>query len=69
MILELKNMDHTTKSDSRRRFLTPKEFMLANDLARTTVYDGIRDGSILSIRISKRKMLIPEDALERKLFE
>ena len=48
-------------------FLTPKEFMARHNLARTTVYEGIRDGSIPSITISKRKILIPADALERKL--
>ena len=48
-------------------FLTPKEFMARHNLARTTVYEGIRDGSIPSITISKRKILIPADALSRKL--
>jgi excisionase family DNA binding protein len=48
------------------RFLTPKEFMVATNLSRNTVYQGLRDGSIPSVRISKRKILIPEDALERK---
>ena len=51
------------------RFLTPKEFMKEKKLPRNTVYEGIRDGSIPSIRISKRKLLIPEDALERKLAQ
>ena len=49
------------------RFLTPKEFMVAKNLSRNTVYQGLQDGSIPSVRISKRKILIPEDALERKL--
>ena len=49
------------------RFLTPKEFMVAKYLSRNTVYQGLQDGSIPSVRISKRKILIPEDALERKL--
>jgi excisionase family DNA binding protein len=49
------------------RFLTPKEFMVAVHLSRATVYKGVRDGSIPSVRISKRKILIPEDALERGL--
>ena len=49
------------------RFLTPKEFMVAENLSRNTVYQGLQDGSIPSVRISKRKILIPEDALERKL--
>ena len=39
------------------------------NLARSTVYEGIRDGSIPSVKISKRKILIPADALERKLNE
>ena len=51
------------------RFLTPKEFMVAVHLSRATVYKGVRDGSIPSVRISKRKILIPEDALERGLAE
>ncbi len=52
---------------SNHTFLTPKEFMEKYKLARSTVYEGIRDGSIPSVRISKRKILIPADALERKL--
>ena len=54
-------------SAARTRFLTPKQFMVATNLPRNTVYEGIKDGTIPSIRISKRKILIPEDALERKL--
>lgn len=49
------------------RFLTPKQFMERVKLSRTTVYEGIRDGSIPSVTISRRKILIPEDALERQL--
>jgi len=30
-------------------------------------YEGIKNGTIPSVRISKRKILIPEDALERLL--
>ena len=52
---------------AQTRFLTPKEFMAARNLPRNTVYEGIKDGTIPSIRISKRKILIPEDALERLL--
>ena len=51
------------------QFLTPKQFMEQTHLSRNTVYEGIRDGSIPSIRISKRKILIPEDALDRRLAE
>lgn len=49
------------------RYMTPKQFIHENDLSRNTVYNGLADGSIPSIRISKRKILIPEDALERML--
>ena len=49
-------------------FLTPKQFMEASNLPRNTVYEGIKDGTIPSIRISKRKILIPSDALDQ-LFE
>ena len=49
------------------RYLTPKEFMQEKKLPRNTVYTGLADGSIPSIRISKRKILIPEDALDRML--
>ena len=48
-------------------FLTPKEFGAAVNLSLATVYRGVHDGSIPSVRISKRKILIPEDALERGL--
>ena len=51
------------------RFMTPKEFMKEKNLPRNTVYEGVRDGSIPSIRISRRKILIPEDALERRLAQ
>ena len=51
------------------KFLTPKQFMEQTHLSRNTVYEGIRDGSIPSVRISKKKILIPADALERKLAE
>ena len=54
-------------SGSPRRFLTPREFMEKTGLPRNTVYSGIRDGSIPSVKISKRKILVPEDALEIKL--
>jgi len=54
---------------SLTHFLTPKEFMAATNLPRNTVYEGIKDGTIPSIRISKRKILIPEDALDRRLAE
>ena len=50
-------------------FLTPKQFMAATNLPRNTVYQGLSDGSIPSIRISKRKILIPANALERRLAE
>ena len=50
-----------------RQFLTPKEFMIAKNLSRNTVYEGIKDGTIPSIRISKRKILVPVDAFERIL--
>ena len=36
------------------KFLTPKQFMEQTHLSRNTVYEGIRDGSIPSICISKR---------------
>jgi excisionase family DNA binding protein len=55
------------KQDSGTRFITPREFIERTDLPRNTVYTGLADGSIPSIRISKRKILIPEDALERML--
>ncbi|MCH7620715.1 MAG: helix-turn-helix domain-containing protein [Chloroflexi bacterium] len=51
------------------KFLTPKQFMDQTHLSRNTVYEGIKDGSIPSIRISKRKILIPADALDRRLTE
>ena len=51
------------------RFMTPKEFMKEKNLPRNTVYEGVRDGSIPAIRITRRKILIPEDALERRLAE
>lgn len=51
----------------KRRFLTPKQFMQETELSRNTVYSGIRDGSIPPVRISKKKILIPEDALDRLL--
>jgi hypothetical protein len=54
-------------SNQTSHFLTPKEFMVAKNLSRNTVYYGLRNGSIPSVRLSKRKILIPEDALERKL--
>ena len=50
-------------------FITPKEFGAAVGLSLATVYKGVRDGSIPSVRISKRKILIPENALERRLAE
>ena len=49
------------------RYLTPKQFIDEKGIPRNTVYTGIADGSIPSIRISKRKLLIPEDALDRML--
>ena len=49
------------------RFVTPKQFMADKGLPRNTVYEGIKDGTIPSIRISKRKILIPIDAFERML--
>ena len=55
-------MTHT-----QTRFITPKEFIERTDLPRNTVYLGLKDGSIPSVRISKRKILIPEDALDRML--
>ena len=57
----------TKSTTSVTRFLSPKEFMKVTKLPRNTVYEGIRDRSIPSIRISKRKILIPEDALDRVL--
>ena len=51
------------------RFITPKEFIEKTDLPRNTVYIAIKDGSIPSVRISKRKILIPEDALDRLLAD
>ncbi len=50
-------------------FLTPKEFVIATGIPRNTIYKGIRDGSIPSICIGKRKILIPSDALDRILAE
>ena len=61
-------MDQTPKLQTHQ-FLTPKQFMERHNLSRTTVYGGIRDGSIPSVTISKRKILIPSDALDRKLAE
>ena len=58
-----------TPTMAQPHFLTPKQFMAATNLPRNTVYEGIKDGTIPSIRISKRKILIPEDALERRLAE
>ncbi len=52
---------------SPKRFITPGEFIERTGLSRNTVYQGIKDGSIPSVRISKRKLLVPEDALEMKL--
>jgi excisionase family DNA binding protein len=52
---------------SPRNFLTPREFWERHRLSRSTVYEGLRNGSIPSIRIAKKKILIPEDALEQKL--
>ena len=56
-----------TKGNRTRRYLTPKEFMLENNLSRTTVYEAISKNSIPFIRISRRKILIPEDALDQLL--
>ena len=49
------------------KFLSPKEFSKVKGLCLTTVYEALRDGSIPSIRISKQKILIPEDVFERKM--
>jgi len=54
-------------TQEKTRYLTPKEFIKEMKLPRNTVYTGLADGSIPSIRISKRKILIPEDALDRML--
>ena len=58
---------NTKMAQTGPRYLTPKQFIDEKDLPRNTVYTGLADGSIPSIRISKRKILIPEDALERML--
>ena len=52
---------------AKRKFVSVREFIEANHLSRNTVYQGIRDGTIPSIRISKKKILVPIDALERIL--
>jgi len=62
---EVHLMDEFTPTQTK--FLTPKQFMEARNLTRNTVYEGIKNGTIPSVRISKRKILIPEDALERLL--
>ena len=49
------------------RFITPREFIERTGLPRNTIYNGLKDGSIPSVRISKRKLLVPEDALDRLL--
>ena len=41
--------------------------MKENNLSRTTVYEAISNKSIPFIHISKRKILIPEDALDQLL--
>ena len=48
------------------KWLTPTEFTKLKGLTRSTVYESLRDGSLPHIRLSKRKILIPEDAFERK---
>ena len=60
-------MTHVTLAQTR--FITPKEFIERTGLARNTVYNGLRDGSIPSVRISRRKILVPSDALDRLLAD
>jgi excisionase family DNA binding protein len=55
------------KEEEGIRFLSPTEFTKLKGLTRSTVYEAIRDGSLPHIRLSKRKILIPEDALERRM--
>tara|TARA_Y100000310_G_C20527716_1_gene736893 strand:- start:442 stop:657 length:216 start_codon:yes stop_codon:yes gene_type:complete len=55
------------KEEEGVRFLSPTEFTKLKGLTRSTVYESLRDGSMPHIRLSKRKILIPENALEIRL--
>ena len=55
------------QAKAKIKFVSVREFIEANHLSRNTVYQGIRDGTIPSIRISKKKILVPIDALQRML--
>ena len=53
---------------ANREWLTVDKFYQLNKgrLGRNTIYEGIRDGSIPSIRVGRR-ILIPSDALDQML--
>ena len=58
-------MDTTNKKEIQ--FLSTDEFIKRHGISRSTLYESIKDGSLSHIRLSKAKILIPEDALERRL--
>jgi excisionase family DNA binding protein len=55
--------------ESGTRYISVKEFLESLDgrLSKNTVYQGITAGTIPSIRISRRRILVPADALDRML--
>ena len=57
-------------SDETHRYMTVRELLegeLKGKASKNTVYRAIADGTIPSIRISPRRILVPSDALERIL--
>ena len=56
-------MDTTNKKEIQ--FLSTDEFIKRHGISRSTIYASIKDGSIPHIRLSKAKILIPEEALKR----
>jgi excisionase family DNA binding protein len=58
-------MGNTERKDLR--FLSTNEFIERHGISRSTIYEALKDGSLPHIRLSKSKILIPEDALERQL--
>lgn len=49
------------------KWLSTNEFMERfSGISRSTIYESLKDGSLPHIRLSKSKILIPEDAFERK---
>ena len=56
---------------TQKGYISVKEFLESLDgrLSKNTVYEAIAAGTIPSIRISRRRILVPADALDRMLGE